>query len=198
MLSKSWKKISPRVKLNRYFKEKIDFNSTYIYVNLNPSRKSGFVLVIIYMENYVQWKFSTFIYLRIIIYQIKAKRHLRMLSNLYKIFYAHLPWFLIFLTFTDIPYVQYFLPVVKKILCVSKKEKKLDLTFEISIRIFVRFEKFAEWEKRIEWKINKKSRETIENWFSKKKKKKRTWPNHNDKRVCTHCKLYYSSPLNRN
>lgn len=134
MLSKSWKKISPRVKLNRYFKEKIDFNSTYIYVNLNLSRKSRFVLVIIYMENYVQWKFSTFIYLRIIIYQIKAKRHLRMLSNLYKIFYAHLPWFLIFLTFTDIPYVQYFLPVVKKFYAYQKKKNWISRNIDSNFR----------------------------------------------------------------
>lgn len=85
------------------------------------------------------------------------------ISNLYKIFYAHLPWLLIFLIFTDtscIQITQYFLPV--KILCISKK-KKIGKHWILLLYSKYRFEfscgaKFAGSEKRIEWKINKKSR----------------------------------------
>lgn len=85
-----------------------------------------------------------------------------------------------FLIFTDIPYIQiiqYFFPI-KKILYILKKKlanteshshiRNIDSNFR------AKFAKFTGSEKRIEWKINKKSREAIENCFSKKKKKKTT------------------------
>lgn len=145
MLTKSWKKISPRLKLNRYFKEKFASISnlclSYICVNLNLSRKSLFAIIyrkIMYNENFQR------LFICALFIKQTTLANVEKISNLYKIFYAHLPWLLIFLIFTDtscIQITQYFLPV--KILCISKKKKKwqtLDPApiFEISIRIFVR------------------------------------------------------------
>lgn len=89
-----------------------------------------------------------------------------------------MPWLLIFLIFTDtscVQITQYFLPV--KILCISKK-KKIGKHWILFLYSKYRFEfscgaKFAGSEKRIEWEINKKSRGAIENWFSRRKRKRR-------------------------
>lgn len=175
---------------------------------ISTPQESHFLTAIIYRKIMYNENFQ-----RLFIWALFIKQttlaNVEKIPNLYKIFYAHLPWFLIFLIFTDtscIQITQYFLPV--KILCISKK-KKIGKHWILLLYSKYRFEfscgaKFAGSEKRIEWEINKKSRGAIENWFSKKKKK-RTWSNFekfnrsndNDKRVCTHCKLY-SSPLNRN
>lgn len=58
-----------------------------------------------------------------------------------------------------------------------QKRKKIDKHWILLLYSKYRFEfscgaKFAGSEKRIEWEINKKSRGAIENWFSKKKRKK--------------------------